>query len=282
MSANPTPPPGVSPDPAELLRSRSYLALLVFGAAIGVPVATAAYFFLKGVDEAQHYLYTTLPGELGFDGAPTWWPLPLLALSGLIVAAAIRYLPGTGGHSPADGFKSSGPVPPIELPGIVDRGLRDAQPWGGTRARGPADRHRQRPRRAGGAPDQAGRPRSSEHGDRGRGEFRGYQHAVGVADRRSVSDDGSVRTRRPLAGSRAGPGSARRGRRLAHLRRSGRLDRLRDVFARRPQCSARGLARRRRVPLGARNRCRRRRFGYCDPHAWLSCSGPSSNAGCCS
>ena len=95
------------------------MALLVFGAILGVPVATAAYFFLKGVDEAQHYLYATLPGELGFNGEPIWWPLPLLALSGLLVALAIRYLPGTGGHSPADGFKPSGPVPPIELPGII-------------------------------------------------------------------------------------------------------------------------------------------------------------------
>jgi H+/Cl- antiporter ClcA len=119
MKPAPSPPPGASPDPVELLRSRSYLALLVFGAIIGVPVATAAYFFLKGVGESQHYLFETLPGELGFDGEPMWWPLPLLALSGLIVALAIRYLPGTGGHSPADGFKASGPVPPIELPGIV-------------------------------------------------------------------------------------------------------------------------------------------------------------------
>ena len=84
-----------------------------------MPVATAAYFFLKGVAAGQHYLFTKLPEDLGFDGEPMWWPLPLLALSGLLVALAIRYLPGTGGHSPADGFKSSGPVPPIELPGIV-------------------------------------------------------------------------------------------------------------------------------------------------------------------
>jgi len=116
---SPPAPSGASPDPVELLRSRSYLALLALGAIIGVPVATAAYFFLKGVDESQQYLFETLPGELGFDGEPVWWPLPLLALSGLIVALAIRYLPGTGGHSPADGFKRSGPVPPIELPGIV-------------------------------------------------------------------------------------------------------------------------------------------------------------------
>jgi H+/Cl- antiporter ClcA len=36
------------------------------------------------------------------------------------VALTIRYLPGTGGHSPADGFKmGEGPPKPIELPGIV-------------------------------------------------------------------------------------------------------------------------------------------------------------------
>jgi H+/Cl- antiporter ClcA len=115
----PPAPAGASPDPAELLRSRNYLALLLFGAIIGVPVAAIAYFFLKGVSDSQNYLYETLPGELGFHGEPMWWPLPLLALSGLLVALAIRYLPGTGGHSPAEGFKSSGPVPPIELPGIV-------------------------------------------------------------------------------------------------------------------------------------------------------------------
>ena len=117
-----TPPqkqPAASPDPAELLRSRSYLALLILGAIAGVPVAAVAYFFLKAVAELQQYLFQTLPGELGYQTAPTWWPLPLLALSGLLVALSIRYLPGTGGHKPAEGFKASGPVPPIELPGIV-------------------------------------------------------------------------------------------------------------------------------------------------------------------
>jgi len=41
----------VTPSPLELLRSRSYLVLLVFGAIIGVPVAAAAYFFLEGFTE---------------------------------------------------------------------------------------------------------------------------------------------------------------------------------------------------------------------------------------
>ena len=79
------------PSPAELLRSRSYVMLVVFGAIIGVPVAAVAYFFLKLVAEAQQYVFDTLPGELGFDSQPSWWSIPFLALSGLIVAASIRY-----------------------------------------------------------------------------------------------------------------------------------------------------------------------------------------------
>jgi H+/Cl- antiporter ClcA len=114
-----TSPAAASPDPVELLRSRRYLVLVVFGAIVGVVVAFVAYFFLKAVGEAQHYIFTTLPGEVGYDTEPLWWPAPWLALSGLLVAASIQYLPGTSGHKPAEGFKTGGSVSPIELPGIV-------------------------------------------------------------------------------------------------------------------------------------------------------------------
>ena len=106
-------------DPIALLRSRSYIVLLVFGAIIGIPIAVIAYFFLKVVAESQHWVFATLPLDLGFSSTPAWWPLPVLALAGLIVAATIHYLPGTGGHEPADGFKSDGAPTAIELPGIV-------------------------------------------------------------------------------------------------------------------------------------------------------------------
>jgi H+/Cl- antiporter ClcA len=107
------------PSPLELLRSRSYAALLVFAAVIGAPIAVLAYFFLKLVEELQKYLYQTLPGELGFGHEPLWWPLPLLILAGLIVALTIRHLPGTGGHKPAEGLKMAGRPNPIELPGVA-------------------------------------------------------------------------------------------------------------------------------------------------------------------
>lgn len=95
------------------------MRLLVLAAIIGVPVSALAYGFLKVVDELQTAFFTSLPKDLGFDTAPAWWPLPLLAVGGLVVALAIRRLPGIGGHSPADGFHASGVTPPIELPGIL-------------------------------------------------------------------------------------------------------------------------------------------------------------------
>jgi H+/Cl- antiporter ClcA len=107
-------------DPLALLRSRSYVALLVLAAIIGVPVSAAAYFFLALVSKMQGWIFTDLPKGLGFHAEPLWWPVLPLALAGVLVAATIRYLPGQGGHSPADGFKAGeGPPAPVELPGVV-------------------------------------------------------------------------------------------------------------------------------------------------------------------
>jgi H+/Cl- antiporter ClcA len=64
-------------------------------------------------------MFATLPGELGFDREPAWWPIAPLTVSGLLVALTLRYLPGTGGHKPAEGFKTGGPVDPRDLPGII-------------------------------------------------------------------------------------------------------------------------------------------------------------------
>src|ERR1700722_19391666 len=110
--ASPEQAPAPAADPLKLLKSRSYLSLLVLGAIIGVPVAAIAYFFLEGIARVQTEIFTDLPGSLGFHGEPLWWPLPWLALSGLLVALAIIYLPGTGGHEPSDGFQAGAPVRP--------------------------------------------------------------------------------------------------------------------------------------------------------------------------
>ena len=107
-------------DALALLRSRSYVALLVLAAIIGVPVSAAAYFFLALVSKMQGWIFTDLPKGLGFHAEPLWWPVLPLALAGVLVAATIRYLPGRGGRSPADGFKAGeGPPAPVELPGVL-------------------------------------------------------------------------------------------------------------------------------------------------------------------
>jgi H+/Cl- antiporter ClcA len=101
------------------VKTKSYSVLLLFGAIIGVPIAVIAYFFLKWVQETEQWLYVTLPKQLGFVGAPVWWPIPLLIIGGLVVASAIRYLPGTGGHSPVFGFKFGGAIQTVDLFGII-------------------------------------------------------------------------------------------------------------------------------------------------------------------
>jgi len=106
-------------DPGSLIRSRRYRVLLVLAAVIGLLVSLASWGFLELVHELQHWVFVALPGELGFDEVPAWWPLPVLALAGLLTALAIVRLPGRGGHEPSEGIKTGAPTQPIELPGIL-------------------------------------------------------------------------------------------------------------------------------------------------------------------
>ncbi len=105
-------------DPLSVVRSPAYLRALVLAAIIGVPVSMVAYGFLALVDWLQTALFEDLPGTLGFDTVPFWWPLPLVTLSGLLVALCIHTLPGNCGHSPSDGLKAGAPTSPIEIPGV--------------------------------------------------------------------------------------------------------------------------------------------------------------------
>lgn len=108
------------PDPSALLRSRGYAGLLILAAIIGVPISAAAYFFLALVEKLQEWIFVALPTVLGFHSEPWWWPIPPLLLAGALVGLTIRYLPGAGGHSPADGFATGERPPSVsELGGIL-------------------------------------------------------------------------------------------------------------------------------------------------------------------
>jgi H+/Cl- antiporter ClcA len=113
--------PDEGTDVLALLRSRNYLVLLVLAAILGGPIALAAYWFLYLVADLQKWIFEPnyLPKALGFNGEPVWWPLPMVTLAGILVGLTIQYLPGRGGHSPADGFHPAGAPSPIQLPGVV-------------------------------------------------------------------------------------------------------------------------------------------------------------------
>ncbi|MFJ6435403.1 chloride channel protein [Streptomyces sp. NPDC091416] len=112
-------PAAPHPDPAALIRTRGYAVLLLIVAVLGVPVSAGAFGFLALVSELQSLTYDDLPEALGFDGTPSWWPVPLIGVAGLLTGLAIRYLPGDGGHKPAEGLVSTGPPPAAQLPGIA-------------------------------------------------------------------------------------------------------------------------------------------------------------------
>ena len=105
-------------DPGATIRSKSYRVLLVFAALIGVLVSFASWCFLELVHWIQQEVYKSLPSGLGLHPVPWWWPLPVLAVAGLLAAVAIVRLPGHGGHIPYEGIKA-GTAKPAELPGIL-------------------------------------------------------------------------------------------------------------------------------------------------------------------
>jgi H+/Cl- antiporter ClcA len=101
-----------------LLHDRRYLGLLGGAALLGIPLSLVAFLFLAAVHELEHLLWHSLPHELGYDELPAWWAIAALTLAGLLVGLAVKYLPGHGGHVPADGF-SAGGNSPSAVPGVI-------------------------------------------------------------------------------------------------------------------------------------------------------------------
>ncbi|MFI5941845.1 chloride channel protein [Streptomyces uncialis] len=119
MPAEPTATPPAHRDPYAIVRTRGYPRLLLLAAALGLPVSAAAFGFLALVSALQELTWHDLPRALGFDTTPNWWPVPLLAVAGLLTGLTIRHLPGDGGHKPAEGMMTTGAPRAVDLPGIA-------------------------------------------------------------------------------------------------------------------------------------------------------------------
>jgi H+/Cl- antiporter ClcA len=104
-----------------VMRSKGYAVLLVIAALVGVVVSLATWCFVELVHQINQEVFVHLPHAVGYaNGPPKWWPLPALAIAGVLTGFAIARLPGHGGHIPADGLATGGPpVRGIELPGIM-------------------------------------------------------------------------------------------------------------------------------------------------------------------
>ena len=120
-----TSPAELTPEQAAAtMASKRYVGLLVIVSIVGVVVSFATWGFLELIHQISQELYTHLPNALGYhNGPPVWWPLPILAVAGVLVALAIMHLPGNGGHIPAMGLATGRPTTPVELPGVLLAGL---------------------------------------------------------------------------------------------------------------------------------------------------------------
>ncbi|WP_037570422.1 chloride channel protein [Phaeacidiphilus oryzae] len=102
-----------------VLLSPGYLRLLLLSGVLGVPIALACFFFVGLQNWLSRQVWQQLPLAVGFHQAPWWWPLPALALAGLILVPIVTRMPGGGGHAPVFGLGGGEPIGPRELPGVV-------------------------------------------------------------------------------------------------------------------------------------------------------------------
>ena len=263
-------------DPMAMLRSRSYVQLLVLAGAPRCP-RLGDRLLLPQVwwPCSSSWFFTSLPEELGFAGTPAWWPVPILAVAGVLVGATIKYLPGTAGHKPAEGFKAGGAPTadraPRGHPGLAGH----PQPRRRPRPRGAADRHRRRTGRAGRPPGQAqDAPPMAAVVIAAAGSFAAISALLGSPIARRLPPHGGIRAGRPAP--RPGAGTRPAGRRDRHpdLHRPRQPHRIRQLLAVHPRPAPVQPPHRGHVPVGHRLRPGRRGSGHGHPAA-----GPGPPAG---
>ncbi|MFE3766233.1 chloride channel protein [Streptomyces sp. NPDC059104] len=105
---------------ADVLKAPGYLKTLLLCALVGIPVSLVAFWFLAGIHELQHALWSDLPHAFGWASAPWWWPLPLLLVAGVLVGLIALHMKGAGGHIPVASMGAGmGGASTAVLPGVV-------------------------------------------------------------------------------------------------------------------------------------------------------------------
>jgi H+/Cl- antiporter ClcA len=100
------------------IHRQDLLRVVLSSVLVAVPVSLVALGFLSLITVTQEWVWQTLPGDLGYDAPPWWWPVPWLALAGLLVGAVVVTLPGRGGHQPVNGLGGT-PTEPSFVPGVA-------------------------------------------------------------------------------------------------------------------------------------------------------------------
>lgn len=81
------------------VESRRAGALVALSGLVGVVVALLFIGFEEAMHRGQHFVWTTIAG----DDPGAWTTILIATVGGFVMGLGLRFLPGHGGHHPADG-----------------------------------------------------------------------------------------------------------------------------------------------------------------------------------
>lgn len=105
-----------SPPEPPVLRSRAYLALVGVSLVLGALVAAVAAGYVWLYHEGIHFVWETLPHELGVEPFTWWLVVAVPTLGGLVLGVVLLVVPGHGGPSPVAGHAIGGATDPRVAP----------------------------------------------------------------------------------------------------------------------------------------------------------------------
>ena len=106
-------------DKGSPLTTRTLLRLVVPSLLVGVVSAIALLALSKLANVIQDFVWDTVPDAWGVGCTETWWTVLVLTLTGVLVGATLRWMPGHGGGDPATQELVAAPLGLRTLPGLA-------------------------------------------------------------------------------------------------------------------------------------------------------------------